>query len=154
MSNANIPARSAQVGDGILALLARLVGAPLRATLLASATRTATTSSVTLDLSGFRSVLLFLNITAASGTGGLCIFVEYLDPASWTWNRLWNYPSTAARLTTAGLQIAAVGPGLGTQSGGVNQAGFSSSPLASQLRITINHGDASNYTYSVGYEAL
>jgi hypothetical protein len=147
-----------EIGDTQERLLAKILrnqtAGSVRGTLLASAARTASTSSSNFDWSVYSGVILFLNITAASGTGGLVIFPEYQDPVSLAWNRVFNYPTTAARLTLAGLQILQLGIALGTQSGGVNQAGLSSSLLSSAMRITVNHGDATSYTYSLAYELI
>ena len=133
-------------------LLSRMVGTPERGTLMASAIRTANTSTGTINWAGFKAVVLFLNTTAASGTGGLMISVEYLDPVSGAWNRNWNDP--VARITSTGLRVTSFGPGFGVQAQGNFQAGVAAIPLGSAMRIQITHGDASNYTYSLGYEAL
>lgn len=150
----SLTTRKPQQEDGQNQLLARLIGVPERGVILASAARTSTTTSTPVDWAKARGVLLYINITAASGTGGLSVFPEYQDPVSLAWNRLWNYPATAARLTSNGLYLAVVGDGYGVQSGGVIQGGFVSAPLGSVMRITVNHGDASSYTYSVGYELI
>ena len=147
-----------ETGDTIERLLAKLINTQIQAasrgTLLASAARTASTSGSSVDWVRYKGVILFLNVTAASGTGGLSIFPEYLDPASGSWNRIYNYPSTAARITSVGLQILHIGTGIGATIGGANQGGFCAAFLSSAIRFTVNHGDASSYTYSLGYELI
>src|SRR5579871_3766078 len=51
-------------------------------TLLASAARTATTNSAPQTNQNARGVLVYLNVTAASGTGGLRLAVQAQDPVS------------------------------------------------------------------------
>lgn len=158
MTDLQITTFAPQTSDNERMLLARILAyqkrSSTRGTVLASAARTASTTSSTFDWAQFSGVSLFLNITAASGTGGLVIFPEYQDPVSLAWNRIFNYPTTAGRITSAGLHILQIGMSLGTQSGGSNQGGFSSSLLSSVLRFTVSHGDASSYTYSLGYELI
>lgn len=138
--------------DGANQLLAKLLGERKTGTLLASTPRTSTTSSVEVDLSNCRGIILFWTISAASGTGGLLLFPEHQDPITGTWTRFWNYPS-AVRTTTGALMVQC-GPGIGTQvSGGLSGLGIFST-LVGRMRFTINHADASSYTYSLGYEVI
>jgi hypothetical protein len=158
MTDLQITTLVPQTSDNERMLLARILSsqqrAAIRGTVLASAARTASTSGSSVDWVRYKGVILFLNITAASGTGGLSIYPEYQDPVSASWNRIYNYPSTASRITTAGLQILHLGPGIGATIGGANQGGFCAAFLSSAIRFTVNHGDASSYTYSLGYELI
>ncbi len=152
MTNSTIPKRCAQRGDSLEALVAKQVGVPVTGTLLASAARTASTSTASFDASGFRTLVLFLNISAASGTGGLRLFVEYQDPISGLWRTPIVVPSSA--VTSIQLVPVCVGPGLGSLSSGasVSAGGIVGLPLSSAMRITVSHSDGSSYTYSLGYE--
>lgn len=152
MTPSSLPKRCAQRGDSQETLLSKLVGSALTGTLLASAARTASTSTASIDLSGFRSLVLFLNISAASGTGGLRLFVEYQDPISGLWRTPVVIPSAA--VTSVQMVPVLIGPGLGTlSSASVALGGIGGLPLSSQMRVTVSHGDASSYTYSLGFEA-
>src|SRR5690242_8084380 len=55
---------------------------------------------------GYHGILLYLNITVASGTGGLTLQLQYTDPVSGT---VQNQPIGSAR-TATGLFIAQAGP--------------------------------------------
>lgn len=144
-----------QTSDNERMLLARMLAgmrlkAPVRGTLLASASRTTSTSTSTLDLSGVRCLVLFLSISSVSA-GGLRIGVEYLDPVSSTWRASIVAPS--AYLAVTGVYPIIVGPGLGTLNNGSMSAGaICSLPLTSSVRLTVQHGDANPQTYSLGYE--
>jgi hypothetical protein len=158
MTDLQITTLVPQTSDNERMLLARILSyqqrAAIRGTVLASTARTASTSGSSVDWVRYKGVILFLNVTAASGTGGLAIFPEYQDPVSASWNRIYNYPSTSARITTVGLQILHIGRGIGATIGGANQGGFCAAFLSSAIRFTVNHGDASSYTYSLGYELI
>lgn len=144
--------RVPQQGDSIETLLAKGLSLPERGTLLASAARTATTFSSVIDLAGARAIALFLNVSSASGTGGLRVGLQYLDPESGTWLTLVNFDTAA--LTATGTRVYCAGIGIGTIASGT-ASGFGSIagvPLTSQMRIAVTHLDASSYTYSIGYE--
>jgi hypothetical protein len=153
MTPSSLPKRCAQRGDSQETLLSKLVGSSLTGTLLVSAARTASTSTASIDLSGFRSLILFLNISAASGTGGLRLTVEYQDPISGLWRTPLVVPSTA--VTSVQMVPVFVGPGIGAigSTASFTAGGMVSLPLTSAMRVTVSHGDASSYTYSLGYEA-
>lgn len=117
--------------------------------LLASAVRTATVSSDTFrvdeDLQGQR-LIVFLNVTAASGTGGLTLTVEGYDIASQSWFRM----VAGSALITTGKRIYALGNGVSAAAAADITAAVAA-PVPESWRVTVTHGDASNYTYSVGY---
>lgn len=150
--NVSLPTRIPQNDDSVAMLLARLVGVPVRGTLLASATRTTNTSTTTLDFFGCRAVVLFLNITASSA-GGLRLNIEYQDPVSGVWRASIIAPSPY--ITSTGLYPILVGQAIGTMNNGsLNAGAICSLPLAANMRITVQHGDANNQTYSLAYETL
>lgn len=157
MSDISITEFDPQTSDNERMLLARLLAgmrlrAVVRGTLLASASRTAFTSTSTIDLSGARCVVLFLSISSVSA-GGLRLAVEYLDPVSGNWRASIVAPS--AYLTITGLYPIMLGQGIGTLNNGSMSAGsLCSVPLTSSFRITVQHGDANPQTYSLGYEAV
>ena len=79
-------------------------------TALASAARTANTTSSTLTNYNCRGVKLWLNVTAASGTGGLTLYLQGKDPISGNW----TYDSGAGgqpTVTTTGVWGYEFGPG-------------------------------------------
>ena len=116
----------------------------MQGTLLASATRTATATSPTQTNVGARGVVLYLNVTATSGTGGLKVRVGAVDPVSGAVRLLTQ--DTVFR-TTTGLFVGVVYPG------GANSfvEWAQSSPLPRVWYADVVHNDASSYTYSLGY---
>lgn len=144
-----------QQGDSIQTLLARLIGTEDRGTLLASAARTASvTANLPSPVRGRRAAVLFWDVTAASGTGGLTLAIQALDPMSLKWFE-WGFCPTS---TVTGSRIVTIGAGYAasgiTLNAGGNQSFVTQLPLVSQVRIRISHADASSYTYSLGYELL
>jgi hypothetical protein len=160
MTDLQITTLVPQTSDNERMLLARILSyqqrASIRGTLLASAARTATTSTSETNGSNYRGVMLFLNVTSASGTGGLTLFIEHLDPVS----NLWAVTAvqSAAAITTTGLRPYLIGSGVavGTNMGAAGSPVFADRGhlLTSAFRVRINHGDATSYTYSVGYELI
>lgn len=147
--------RVAQQEDGIRELLARMLGSPVRATGLASATRTATTSTLQFDGTQFSGLIAYLNVTAASGAGGLIIMVQYLDPTSGLWMSSLYAPS--APRTTTGTFSFAMGRGISAGTGSTintSNAADRGAILGSAMRLSVLHSDASSYTYSLGYELV
>jgi hypothetical protein len=96
---------------------------------------------------------LFLTVTVASGTGGLRVVPEYLDPVSGFWRSPVN--TLAASTIAVGMVPYWFGPGLGAVlNASINVGAGAAIPLVSQMRFNVLHVDASAYTYSLGYEAL
>jgi hypothetical protein len=90
-------------------------------------------------------IIAYLNVTAASGTGGLQLALDEIDPVSGATNNLAiTSANTATGLITLKLKpaIAAVA----ATSTKVAQQDVL--PPRWQLRVV--HGDASNYTYTLG----
>ena len=112
---------------------------------LPSATRTVTTASGIITNPGYWGCKLFLNVTAASGTGGLYPQLILIDPVSGAINTFTVWGTTAK--TSAALYVYNLFPATGLQVyNGADAIDF----LPSQFQISIHHGDATNYTYSVG----
>lgn len=111
-------------------------------TLLASASRTGQTSSATQTNYGYRGIIIYLDVTAASGTGGLTVNLNYINPLT---GRSASTAIGSAR-TTASCFVCIIfpAPSLPALSGG-----SLTSVLPSQWNVTITVGDSSSYTYSV-----
>lgn len=102
-------------------------------TLLASAARTTSGSSAELDTSDFREVVVYLNVTAASGTTPtLDLKAQSLDPVSGVWM---DVPSGGlTQKTAAGTELKVVSSGLGAR-----------------LRISYTiAGTTPSFTFSIG----
>lgn len=115
-------------------------------TALASASRAVTTSSVDIINYNHRGIIFFLNVTVASGTGGLQLSIQVKDPISGQYVGLNALP---AAVTTTGIRAYSFYPGIsavGTQG--------TSGALSRTFRVQVIVGDATSYTYSVGYSLI
>ncbi len=125
----------------------------MQGTLLASAARTATTSSPQQINYNARGIMLFLNISAASGTGGLIVRLLGIDPISGNDAEL-NTDITA--ITATGLYLFELYPG--SSSAGASGASKVNQRISASLPRTwyakIVAGDSSSYTYSLGYSSI
>ena len=108
-----------------------------------SAARTATLVLPDQTIFNWRGVLVWLNITTASGTGGLTCRVEGKDPAGGGYFALHAAP---AAVVATGLQVYVLY--LGVTGGAVSQP--TQIVLPRTWRVRVVHGDATNYAYSVG----
>lgn len=108
-------------------------------------TKTATWTSPTCKAETEAGILVVLDVTAASGTGGLTLRINAHDLAG----------SVAVPLNSAPTAVTGTGTTsyvlypFGAVAGSVTQA--TSFYLPRQFSITVTHGDSSSYTYSVGY---
>jgi len=118
-------------------------------TLLASAARTATVACADQVNYDAKGVLLFLDVTAASGTGGLQVRIQGRDPVIGSWR---NLNAAPAAVVAVGGTIYAFYPGASTGAGDVVQA--TQMALPRQWRAQVTHGDATGYTYSLGYAVV
>jgi hypothetical protein len=118
-------------------------------TALSSAARTATTSSADQTNYNARGLAVFLNVTAASGSGGLQVRVQGKDPVS---GNYFNLNAAPTAITATGQYAYALYPGAATAAGDVQQT--TQQVLPRTFRITVTHGDGSSYTYSVGYSLI
>ena len=113
-------------------------------TLLTSAARTANTSTATQTNPSNRGVILILNVTAASGTGGLQPQIRFLDLVGGS-KIVWGIPLA---VTATGTYVYVHYPGANTaQSASVHYA--VSMPLSQFWSVTVTHKDSSSYTYSL-----
>lgn len=120
------------------------------AAVLASAARTATTTSATQNNAYSQTALIILNVTAASGTGGLSLQLLIVDPVSGSVAPINVAPTsvTAVGTYTFIVGLAASSTGLATNVTPIN------APLPFNWQVKVTHGDASSYTYSVGSMVL
>ena len=108
-------------------------------------TRTATWTSPTYESKTEAGILVALDVTAASGTGGLTLRINAHDLAG----------STVVPLNTAPTAVTAIGTTsyalypFGAISGAVTQS--TSGYLPRMFSISVTAGDSSSYTYSLGY---
>jgi hypothetical protein len=115
--------------------------------LLASAARTATTTASGPTNHNARGVVVFLNVTAASGTGGLQVTLRAVDPVS---GASFQLNATPAAVVATGQYAYELYPGAsGAAAGSVQQR--TAAALPRRFELTVVHGDASSYTYSAGY---
>ncbi|HZS45388.1 MAG TPA: hypothetical protein VFC63_09825 [Blastocatellia bacterium] len=118
----------------------------VEATLLASAARTAATQSPDQTNYNGRGVQVILNVSAASGTGGLQVVVQGKDPVSGSYYNLYAAPTA---VTATGIKVYEVAPGASSAG-----AGDVATRVAGQLprtwRVNVLVGDSSSYTYSIG----
>lgn len=122
-------------------------------TLLASSVRTVTTTSPDQTNYNARGVIVYLNISLASGTGGLSVRIWGKDPVTGSGVVL-NAAPTA--ITATGIYGYVLYPGIGAAAaagnGGMNQV--TSEVLPRTWFVQVTHGDGSSYTYSVGYALI
>lgn len=116
-------------------------------TALASAARTATISSANITNHNARGVMVFLNVTAASGTGGLQTRIRGVDPVGASSVAV-NALPTAIIATSLLVYVVYPGGGAGALTQGTNVE------LPRTFFIQVVHGDTSSYTYSVSYALL
>lgn len=121
--------------------------ANLEGTALTSTPRTTTAAGTSADLLNFVATGLhvILNVTVGAALS-LTLGVEAKDPASGTYYQL-NANPTA--VTTTGVTIYELFPGVGAATGLVTQR--TSATLPKTWRIKVTHGNANSATYSVGY---
>lgn len=112
---------------------------------LSSASRSVATNGSNRTNFNSRSVQCALDVTAASGTGGLTLQIQGRDPISGNWYNLNNTPGP---VTATGTYVYEISPSLGLGSGGVVQRTAGMVPRT--IRMSVGVGDASAYTYSVG----
>lgn len=117
-------------------------------TLLASAARTSTTVSSNQTNYNARGAIIYVNVTNASGTGGLTFFIYAVDPVSGA-SRVIAQQTTAK--TANGCYTMEYYPG--ASSGGLFDS-TTQGVLPRTWYVQITHGDASSYTYSVGYSLI
>lgn len=102
-----------------------------------------------------QAIRVYLNVTAASGTGGLTVQVRGYDPISM---RLGNTPVAAnlntggAAITATGLYLFDLGLSVGAVSAGIHDSAARFLPYNWDVNVAV--GDASSYTYSLSCEVF
>jgi hypothetical protein len=119
-------------------------------TLLASAARTAGSVSPIQTNYNARGVVVFINVTAASGTGGLKPYVTGIDPISGSPVSLHTWPTA---ITATGLYIIVLYPA-STMVATTSVKAVISLVLPRRWGVNVNADDASSYTYSLSYALI
>jgi len=140
-SEKSIQLTGSKVAEGIADFVLNAEG-----TLLASATRTSTTTSPNMTNKNAKGILVSLNVTVASGTGGLQVVIRGHDPVTGTVYWLNALP---VAVVATGINVYEVCPAVNTAASGVKQR--TSGELPRTWSVSVIHGDSSSYTYSVGY---
>lgn len=118
--------------------------------LLESAARTATTSSDTFtDYFAF-GVRLILNVTDASGDGGLTVLVDALD--SFNDDAAVSINTGGTAITAAGTYAYDIYPNAASAAGNIKDAASRQLPV--RWRARVKHADSSSYTYSLTAEVF
>ena len=130
------------------------VGIPADVTLLASASRSADSSSNDVVNSGYRGVYLFLNVTAVAGGGQtISVYLQAKDPISGNYVYISSAPVAVSATGLFGLEFY---PGV---SGGTNVAiGYTLNRFAIHLprtwRAYVVHSGGGAFTYSLAASCL
>lgn len=103
----------------------------------------------TMKNDGFRGIIVYLNVTANSGTSALLLRINAVDPASGVAVPLNVAPTV---VNTAAMFTYLLYPSGGTSTAVTQLSnGFALPP---EFTLTIAVGDASSSTYSLGFELL
>lgn len=152
MASQTITSRLPQQGDPVEVLLARLLASTAQrvtGTALAAASRTITTQSSNIDVTGFSAIMVVLNVTSVPGAGGIFLRVRGVDPAT---GQLVLLSSSSATITSVSISAGMWGRGLGANSGATNPAlGCCGIALPDIVRLEVAHSTGDPYTYSVSY---
>lgn len=119
-------------------------------TLLASAARTAVTNSPDMVNHNARALIVYLKVTAASGTGGLTVLIRGRDPIN---NFSFTLHANPTAVTAIGSYAYIVGLGAGGAVGGEVKMNVAT-PIPRSWRVTVSPGDASSYTYELSYALI
>jgi hypothetical protein len=113
-------------------------------TLLGSAARTADPTVTAETNNQHPGVLLVLDVSAASGTGGLSLSVRGYDPIS---DNTFDVLADPEAILATGTYAFLVAPAASRGANGlrVTEAGY----LPRKWDVAIVHGDGSSYTYSL-----
>lgn len=117
-------------------------------TLLASAARTTNTYSPTQTNYNARGVQVIVNVTTASGTGGITVLIKGVDPVSGSSYQMNVAPSA---ITAKGVYVFELFPGASTSPNGSNIHQRTAGVLPRTWILEVLHGDSTNYQYSAGY---
>lgn len=117
-------------------------------TALASAVRNSAGGYVSTDVTNHncRGIYVFFDVTDASGTGGVTLYVEAKDPISGVYRAIHD---AFGIVTTTGNRHYLIYPGLLDTLN--NATAIVNGIMPRTFRFKMTHGDGSNYTYSVSY---
>lgn len=115
--------------------------------LLSTAVRSATTASPQQNDRSSKTLRVYLNVQAASGTGGLTLELLAYDKETGSSVVLF---ADGSGITATGIYVFEIAPAIAT--GGSNRRGILLAYLPVVWSISVAHGDGSNYTYSVSAE--
>lgn len=115
--------------------------------LLESAARTATTATAQQKDPAMHSVRLYLDVTAASGTGGLTVQIRGYDRVSGAAAAI---AKDTAAITAAGLYVFELAPSIAAADTQRRVALAAYLPV--EWDVNVVHGDGSSYTYSLSGE--
>lgn len=144
----NLSTLIGQTEDDEKALLQRLLGSQRKLTAqgLAMAARTTQTNTADIIAPTYRGIVIYLHVSAASGTGGLTLRIQGKDEFTGAYVTLATV-STAVTLVSVNSFIFGGGGG----SSGASSPALVGGILPDVFRIIVLHGDASSYTYAVSY---
>lgn len=120
-----------------------------RVVTLASAARTVTTAGTTQTNYNHRGIFVTLDITVASGTGGLSLVLYGVDGSQTS--QLW---SPGSPKTTVGRWSFMFYPGLATAPNGTGIVAVANGVLGRRFLLQVVVGDASSYTYELVYSLI
>lgn len=121
------------------------MGRNVAGTLLASAARTATTSSADITNLTAKGVRIFINVTVHAVSAAIVPTIEVKDPVSGTYTAV----ATGAAITGTGHTVITVYPGA-TVAANVTL----STVVGKTWRVTMTPGNSNAATYSVGYNMI
>lgn len=114
---------------------------------LTSATRTANAASALQNGTRFAGIVVYLNVTAASGTGGLKVFVR-----GYAGSNAFRMNGGGSAKTATGQYAYVLYPGGGSAAGDI--VDINNVPVPATFDIQVTHADSSNYTYDVSFELI
>lgn len=114
---------------------------------LALAARTAFTSTGNISADGFKGLHWWLDVTAASGTGGVRVQIATVDPIFG--NVIGGYQFGVLQ-TTVGLTTGFIYPGAESAQANAFVASLGL-VVPPRFRLSVNVGDATSYTYRLSY---
>ena len=156
-------------GDGLGSLWALAVGAlghtwngvsvdrqrgNVEGTLLASAARTATLNSGNQTNHNSQGVIVILNVTAASGSGGLTVTIWGIDPVTGSSYQVTDAPTAILATGRYAYELCPGSSAAAVTGSAARVRQRTSARLPRTWYAEVAHGDATSYTYSLGYALL
>lgn len=117
--------------------------------ILPSATATSSRTGADIVNPCFKGLIAILNITAASGTGGIKVLLRAKDPVSGNYRNLVALPASAQTATGTFVVIFYPSTLSGTSADGTSQQ-----PLPTIFDIQGSPGDSTSYTYSIAISLM